>query len=58
MQDADESVGELPQGRAVTETAVALFVVVGAGTGGGLQCRECLCAQGIDEPIAPGRIVP
>lgn len=32
VQDADEPVRQLPQGGTVIETAVSLFVVVGAGT--------------------------
>ena len=51
VQDADEPVGQLPQGRAVVEASGALFVVVGTSAGRSVQGRERLRVQRIDEPI-------
>jgi hypothetical protein len=50
VQDADQAVGELAEGGVVSGAAGALLVVVGAGTGRGLQRGECLAHEGVDEP--------
>src|SRR5208282_480943 len=51
VQDADEPVGKLAQRGPVTESAGALLVVVGAGSGRCLQCGEGLAVEGVAEPV-------
>src|SRR2546421_5191596 len=51
VQDADEAVGELAQRGVVGGSAGALPVVVGAGAGRGVQRRERLGYQRVDEPV-------
>ena len=51
VQDADEPVGELAQRGPVAEAAGALLVVVGAGSGGGLQGGEGLAVEGVAKPV-------
>src|SRR5688572_13004842 len=51
VQDADQSVGQLTQRGVVVHAAVAEFVVVGAGAGGGSQSAEGLLVQGVEEPV-------
>ena len=51
VQDADEPVGELPQCGVVVGAACAELVVVGAGTGRGVQRAERLSHERVDEPV-------
>src|ERR1039457_185200 len=48
---ADEAVGELAQGGVVPGAAAPLVVVVGAGSGGGVEGSEGLAHEGVDEPV-------
>src|SRR5216683_7223780 len=51
VQDADEPVGEPPQGIVVFDAAGAEVVVEGAGAGRGVQGGEGLGVQRVDEPV-------
>ena len=51
VQDADEPVGEAPQGVVVLDSAGAELVVEGAGAGRGVQRGEGLGVEGVDEPV-------
>src|ERR1041384_3960408 len=50
VQDADQAIAELAQGRAVADPASAELVVVAAGAGRAAQRGEGLQAEGVDEP--------
>src|ERR1039457_2030976 len=51
VQDADEPVGDLAQGRVVPGTAGALGVVEGAGAGRGAEGGEGLGHERVGEPV-------
>src|SRR5689334_11947151 len=51
VQDADEAVADLPQGRVVAGLTGALFVVVAAGAGRGAQGGERLGLQRVGEAV-------
>src|SRR6266540_5086815 len=51
VEDSDEPVGELAQGRVVVSAAGALGVVEGAGAGRGVHGGEGLGHERVDEPV-------
>src|SRR5215472_12800048 len=51
VQDADEPVGDAPQGVVVLQSAVAEPVIVSTGTGRGVQGGERLGVERVDEPV-------
>lgn len=51
VEDADESVAQLPQRRAVVQVTGALLVVVAAGAGRVLQRAERLTLEGLGEAV-------
>src|SRR5512142_1574914 len=58
VQDADELVRQSPEGVVVFDSAGAELVVVGAGTGRGVQRGEGLGVEGVVAPVVvdePGR---